>query len=418
MLANFFKKNIQQPLKSAISAILGILTNNTAVFMGNEPRTLIKEGYESSADLYAIVSYIAQKCKELEIVLYQKTKDGIVEVAEHEAIDVWHKKDFFGLYTYKERIEILVTDLLITGTCYILKDKGQTKTKVLQILPIPSSEIDVVFGNEKEPILKYQVRNLYYDRYFTKDEIIAIKMPNLGTEIGRKLYGFSPAIAAKKVIMQLNDADITQTAMLQNGGTQGFIVPDTSAIDWTEITQETLEKIKKAYQENYAGVYNRGKIAVANIPLKFIDTSKTTADLSLAEMQLINLRRLASVYKFPTALINDNEHSTYNNIRETYKKLYIDCVIPTFNRILDRVNAEFLNEFGLDNSYYFAVDTDKIEVLQQDKLEQVKWMKEAECFTTNEIRESLGWGRVEAEVFADEILVSTSRKFLRDLLNE
>ncbi|MEM0354764.1 MAG: hypothetical protein QXW79_04235, partial [Thermoplasmata archaeon] len=126
MLANFFKKKITSPIKTAINAIFGVISNFTTIAISSEPRTIVKEGYESCADLYAIVSYIAQKCKELELVLYRSTKDGIQEIAEHEAIAIWEKSDLFNLYTYKERIEVLITDLLVTGSCYILKDKGQT----------------------------------------------------------------------------------------------------------------------------------------------------------------------------------------------------------------------------------------------------------------------------------------------------
>jgi phage portal protein BeeE len=142
--------------------------------------------------------------------------------------------------------------------------------------------------------------------------------------------------------------------------------------------------------------------------LKYINIAQSAVDMAVIDGQMMNFRRLCGVYKLPSVIFNDNASSTYNNLSEAYKKSYLDAIIPTFERLIDRFNYELLVDFGLNN-HYLALDTTSIEVLQKDKKALSECMSKSEVFTKNEIRLALGYGIIN-DPLMDTVFISSSMK--------
>ena len=76
----------------------------------------------------------------------------------------------------------------------------------------------------------------------------------------------------------------------------------------------------------------------------------TPIGMNSVDMQLLDsnrewLRYIASIYGIDSSLVNDPEHSTYNNRKEAEKAAYVDVVIPTFNKVYNDIVQTFLPMF-------------------------------------------------------------------------
>jgi len=347
----------------------------------------------------------------LKFYLYKKTKNGTEEIREHDLLSLITKGSEIGDMTFEDVIEFLLTDLLTTGQSFLIKHRG-VSGKLLGFYPLPSSDIEVIYVGGAA-ILEYRI--VYTNETIKRENVIHFKIPNVLGKPQNYYSGFSPLTPAKGLLEQVKSADVSQSAMFRNGGAQGIMFPDGGG-EFRDLKLEDLEAIKDAYKSSYAGENSRGKIAITNVPMKWINTAQSAVDMQLAQLQVINLRRICALFKIPSALLNDTEKSTFNNVQEAYKKLYIDAVIPNFNRIIYRLNLQIQNDedfqkiLGSDyKAYYFELDQSTIEVLQKDKAQMVDWMKRSEVFTDNEIREAVGY-QTSTDELADLVWKSGTQK--------
>lgn len=424
-ILDFFRKKKTTPetvQKAAIGknavfeAIFRWIGENVVVWLDDDKQTYIEDVFSFNSDQYAIVTYIAQKAKEIPLELYEKGKDGKDnQITSHPFLDVWNKTDSTGIWTQKEKVEFLICDLLTTGDCYIYKNRGLTGSKILELIPMPSGRTEIIYGNATNPIKGYLLRDYLQDPV-PADDVIHIKMPNLNWEEVQALYGMSPIKPARRVVTQMNDADTAQSSFLKNGGAVGIMFPDPQFANiYSEIGKDTLNLIKQAYYDAYSGAHQKGKIAFTNIPMRWQATGANSVDLALIQTQMLNFRRLCNIYKVPSVLFNDNESSTFNNVSEAYKKVYLDAIIPTLDRIYDRLNSDLLKDFGLNN-HYVCADISGVEVLQKDKKTQVEWMQKAEVFTKNEIRLAMGFDAIKDPLF-DTVYISSTYKPIESVLD-
>jgi len=71
-------------------------------------------------------------------------------------------------------------------------------------------------------------------------------------------------------------------------------------------------------------------------------------DFQLLESEKITLRELCNVYGVNSALFNDPDNKTYNNMKEAKKEMLTQVVLPELVLLRDAFNRFFANEMGKD----------------------------------------------------------------------
>ena len=121
----------------------------------------------------------------------------------------------------------------------------------------------------------------------------------------------------------------------------------------------------------------------------------------------------------PVQLISSRS-STYNNLKEAKKKVYVDTVIPLVQDYCEDLTAFFSDDLQQNESIWY--DVSGIEELKEDVVTVAKGVREAlkGVATVNEIRDTLT-KKTGIELksinkdLGDKVLVTSSDMFLNDL---
>ncbi len=93
----------------------------------------------------------------------------------------------------------------------------------------------------------------------------------------------------------------------------------------------------------------------------------SSIDLQLLESEKVTLRELCNVYGVNSALFNDPDNKTYNNMKEAKKEMLTQVVLPELVALRDAFNRFFSTEIG--QGYYIDFDLTVFPELQEDMKE-------------------------------------------------
>jgi len=214
----------------------------------------------------------------------------------------------------------------------------------------------------------------------------------------------SPLQAAYRTIQRSNDAKDTSVAMLQNQGPKGILSADES----NDFGPEAAGKLKEDFYNQYgtktqAGILkNAGKILIAGAKLNWINMGLSPVDLQLLESEKITLRELCNVYGVNSALFNDPDNKSYNNMKEAKKEMLTQVVLPELVALRDAFNRFFAREIG--QGYYIDFDLTVFPELQEDMKELSAILSQSWWITPNEKRAAMRYDTVEDDVM-NEIFI-------------
>ena len=89
-------------------------------------------------------------------------------------------------------------------------------------------------------------------------------------------------------------------------------------------------------------------------------------DLQLIQSDVQHVRKIASVYNYPSQLLGDTAASQYANYKEALKSVYIDVVLPFMKLFINQFEKQFLNDINgiTGRNYYLSINKSQIEALQ------------------------------------------------------
>ena len=111
------------------------------------------------------------------------------------------------------------------------------------------------------------------------------------------------------------------------------------------ILQGEQEQLQRDFERRNTGASNFGKIHVTTAAMQWLPMGMNSTDMQLLDSNREWLRYIASIYGIDSSLVNDPEHSTYNNRETAEKAAYVDVVIPTFNKVYNDIVQTFLPLF-------------------------------------------------------------------------
>lgn len=224
-------------------------------------------------------------------------------------------------------------------------------------------------------------------------------------------FGFmksqSRLISQMKPISNLIAVYEARNVIFVKRGGLGFLInmkrDETGPIAMTDAEKSDI------IQQHY-GKYGIGKdqlpYGLSDIPLDFVRTNLTIAELQPFEETLADAICIAGAYGIPAELVPRKDRSTFNNQKTAEKGVYCSVIIPLAKQFC----REFTEFLGLESSgYYLDCDFANVDCLQEGMrdAEEVKTNVNARCkdqflsglITYNDWRAQIGESKFEEPMF-------------------
>lgn len=391
--------------------------------------TYLDKGYGFNPDVYAIVSQMADKTKAVPFYVKQikdknrkKELDGLrtatkgnatiqqkarMKILETKAFD--EKEIDFPLeqpnptQSWTEIWALYKVYIRLTGNAYLYMvspTEGVNKGVPKQVYILPSHLVKIVIKDgaelldDENPIGHYMlIEGNQYIR-FNPEDIIHIKYPNPFFDLaGGHLYGLSPMRALLRNIESSNDALDHNVKTMKNSGVFGFI---TSADPNAPFTADQALQIKQKLVEMDNANGRLSKIAGSSAPIAFTKLSLNTDELKPFDFLKHDQKTICSVLNWPDELLNNDEGSKYDNIKEAKKTAITDNILPDLVLLAEALNKQFIPRFKNYQNCEIEWDITELPEMQEDYKMMVDWMHKAPL-TPNEIRLALKYETLEDE---------------------
>ena len=440
-LLDFFRgSKPQQPIvvqKSIDRNFANLLYNtiNKAPLFGEDNfQSYVDKGYQYNSDVYAIVNLITRKAATAPPILYrivderafQKYKSftanvvkpqdiaeannlrkkAMVEVDETHPIiqTLMNPNDFQSYYEFMDNF---LGFKLITGNSYVYgvgPSTGPNAGKFKQLYVLPAHLVRILSEGRYNPVSGYTLTTKYDSQDLPADKVMHSKYwnPDYSTE-GSHLYGQSPLKAASRVLQQSNDSLTASVKLFQNTGAVGILYDNSD----DGMSPEQALELQRKWQTENSGPNNAGKVIVTSAKIGWQQLGLSAVDLAIIDSQKMNLRQLCNVYRVNSALMNDPDNKTYNNMYEARKALISDAILPELIAARADLNKWLVAPYNKSegDKLFLDFDLDVFPELQEDKKEQIQYLERAWWLTPNQKLEEMGYGRNE-DPNMDKVYVS------------
>lgn len=217
----------------------------------------------------------------------------------------------------------------------------------------------------------------------------------------------SRLLSVKKPIANLIAVYEARNVIYMKRGALGFIVARKEDPTGTvALEPQEKEDIEKQIDDKRGLTEGKSPWGVTDIPIDFIRTNLTIAELQPFEETLEDAIKIASVFGIPSVLVPRKDQSTFSNQDTAEKSVYTSVIIPMAKRFCEALTT-FL---GLDRKgYYIDCDFSDVACLQigLKESEEVKKLVNERCLSQfnnglisiNDWRSQIHEDALEGEIF-------------------
>ena len=410
---NYISKNAQQTNIDFNRAIYNFL-GDSIVWNPENDDTYINKGYRFNSTIYSIINLITKTASTIPFIVYEVKNDNelkryksmtsgnfnsnamlqskilqkkaLVEIEDTELHELLTRPN--PAQSYNAWLQEIVAFGKLTGNRYIYgisPESGANQNKFQELYVLPSQSVEINSGGIFDPV-KYYTLDYNGEYKIEAEDVCHIKDFNPyydGT--GSHLYGMSPLKAGLRSLDANNEALTTGVRYLQNQTARGVLSSEEG-----DLNEVQAKQLKEKFKQQYQGSNNAGDVIITPKKLSWVNFGLNAADLSLIEQYNASIKDLCNIYNVPVQLLNNTDSSTYNNMNEAKKSLYVNAVIPELNKIKDELNRWLTPAFG--EKLYIDFDYTNIPELQEEMDKVVGQMTQAWWLTPNEKRAAMSYG--------------------------
>jgi phage portal protein BeeE len=313
---------------------------------------------------------------------------------------------FYGHMIYKD----FVGSSYFTGARNGIDDP--TEGEIREMYLPAAQRMKIVSGGIANPIKGYfldsnpdviiSAKNVCQNRHFNP-------IHQTGYE---SLYGLPRVFAAKKLIQEFNEGTTLKASINQKRGVRDILFPKGTANDPGQIELEeavsTQDRLNMKLEQT-----GNGGIMGLNTEVGVIRVGFSPTELGILESQKDAKIDLCAMFNVSPIIFDWNDRATYNNKKEARKMSLTDAVLPELEILKTSLTNWIIPSYTKDKDYVIDFDDEWYGDLQEDKVEQIKWLNAAPL-TSNERREVLGYDRSD-DVNADRVVIPSNFQLLESL---
>lgn len=258
--------------------------------------------------VYSCVRILAEAIAGLPLHVYRYNSNGGKEKAiDHSLYLILHDEPNPEMSSFVFR-ETLMTHLLLWGNAYaqiIRNSKGE----VMALYPLMPNKMSV--DRDENGQLYYQyLRSI--DEVGGKSETVILKptdvlhIPGLGFD---GLVGYSPIAMAKNAIGLAIATEEYGAKFFANGAAPSGVLEHPGTI-------KDPQRVREAWQSQFGGSQNSGKIAVLEEGMKYTPISISPEQAQFLETRKFQINEIARIFRVPPHMVGDLEKSSFSNIEQ------------------------------------------------------------------------------------------------------
>lgn len=288
---------------------------------------------------------------------------------------------------YQNRIQFWenwMLSKLSRGNTYVLKQRDArnvvTKLFVLdpnRVTPLVSDSGDVFYQLSSDNLIGFPTQVTVPAREIIHDRFNCLFHP---------LVGISPIYASGLAATQGLHIQNNSATFFANGSRPGGVLTAPG-----NISQETADRLKSQWEENYTGE-NAGKTAILGNGLKYEALTATPKDAELIEQLRWTAEVVCSTFHVPPYKLGIGAVPANSNVEGLNLEYYTQCL-----QILIEA-AELCLDEGLETPANFGTEFDTDNLLRMDTAALMKAMTDgtgAGILKLDEARAKLGVGKME-----------------------
>ena len=362
-------------------------------------KTVTERSAMQMTAVYACVRILSEAIAGLPLHLYRYANNGSKEKAiDHPLYLLLHDEPNPEMSAFVFR-ETLMTHLLLWGNAYaqILRNG---KGEVIALYPLMPNKMTVD---------RYQNGQLYYSYFHSTDEADTMKgstvilspqdvlhIPGLGFD---GLVGYSPIAMAKNAIGLAMATEEYGAKFFANGAAPSGVLEHPGTI-------KDPTRVREAWQTQFGGSSNSGKIAVLEEGMKYTPISISPEQAQFLETRKFQINEIARIFRVPPHMLADLEKSSFSNIEQQsleFVKYTLDPWVVRWEQSLARTL------FTLDEKkeYFFKFNVDGL--LRGDYASRMSGYATARqngWMSANDIRELENLDRIPAKEGGDLYLIN------------
>ena len=284
--------------------------SNYAFFIGGTTsgKTVTERSAMQMTAVYSCVRILAEAIAGLPLHVYRYNSDGGKEKAiDHSLYLILHDEPNPEMSSFVFR-ETLMTHLLLWGNAYaqiIRNSKGE----VMALYPLMPNKMSV--DRDENGQLYYQYLRST-DEVGGKNETVILKptdvlhIPGLGFD---GLVGYSPIAMAKNAIGLAIATEEYGAKFFANGAAPSGVLEHPGTI-------KDPQRVREAWQSQFGGSQNSGKIAVLEEGMKYTPISISPEQAQFLETRKFQINEIARIFRVPPHMVGDLEKSSFSNIEQ------------------------------------------------------------------------------------------------------
>lgn len=357
--------------------------------------------------VYSCVRILAEAIAGLPLHLYKYTENGGKEKAiDHPLYLLLHDEPNPEMSSFVFR-ETLMTHLLLWGNAYaqiIRNGKGE----VVALYPLMPNKMSVD-RDEKG--------NLYYSYNRTEDEAPTMKgstvilrpedvlhVPGLGFD---GLVGYSPIAMAKNAIGLAIATEEYGAKWFANGAAPSGVLEHPGTI-------KDPSRVRDAWQSQFGGSSNSGKIAVLEEGMKYTPITIAPEQAQFLETRKFQINEIARIFRVPPHMVGDLEKSSFSNIEQQSLEFVKYTLDPWVVRWEQSIMRRLLSPEE-KRSYYVKFNLEGLlRGDYQSRMNGYAIGRQNGWMSANDIRELENLDRIPAEEGGDLYLINGNMLPLKD----
>ena len=362
-------------------------------------KTVTERSAMQMTAVYACVRILSEAIAGLPLHLYRYANNGSKEKAiDHPLYLLLHDEPNPEMSAFVFR-ETLMTHLLLWGNAYaqiIRNGKGE----VVALYPLMPNKMTVD---------RDQNGHLYYSYFHSSEEADTMKgstvilspqdvlhIPGLGFD---GLVGYSPIAMAKNAIGLAIATEEYGAKFFANGAAPSGVLEHPGTI-------KDPTKVREAWQSQFGGSSNSGKIAVLEEGMKYTPISISPEQAQFLETRKFQINEIARIFRVPPHMLADLEKSSFSNIEQQsleFVKYTLDPWVVRWEQSLART----LFTPDEKKEYFFKFNVDGL--LRGDYASRMSGYATARqngWMSANDIRELENLDRIPAEEGGDLYLIN------------
>ena len=349
--------------------------------------------------VYSCVRILAEAVAGLPLHLYRYTDSGGKEKAvDHPLYLLLHDEPNPEMSSFVFR-ETLMTHLLLWGNAYaqiIRNGKGE----VLALYPLMPNKMTVDRDENGELYYTYQRAN--EEAHTMEGASVILKpsdvlhIPGLGFD---GLVGYSPIAMAKNAIGMAIACEEFGAKFFANGAAPSGVLEHPGTI-------KDPARVRDAWQSQFGGSANTGKVAVLEEGMKYTPISISPEQAQFLETRKFQINEIARIFRVPPHMVGDLEKSSFSNIEQQsleFVKYTLDPWIIRWEQSMMRIllsvdeKKEYFIKFNLEGL---------LRGDYQSRMNGYSIARQNGWMSANDIRELENLDRIPAEQGGDLYLIN------------